>query len=47
MEKIIYEAPELAELDPALAFHGDSACNDGLSEEIGGACPSGADDEDP
>ena len=27
MEKIIYETPELAELDPALAFHGDSDGN--------------------
>ena len=47
MEKIIYEAPERIELDSLLTIHGDSACNDGLSEEIGGACPSGADDEDP
>ena len=47
MEKIIYELPELLELDSLLTFPGDSECLDGLSEEIGGACPSGADDEDP
>ncbi len=47
MEKIIYETPELIELDSPLAFHGDSSCTDGLSEIIGDACPSDADDEDP
>ncbi len=47
MEKIIYEQRELTELDSMLALSGDSQCTDGLSEEIGGNCPSGADDEDP
>ena len=47
MEKIIYETPELIELDSPLAIHGDSSCTDGLSEAIGDTCPSGADDEDP
>jgi hypothetical protein len=47
MEKIIYEAPELIELDSLLTIHGDSSCTDGLSEIIGDACPSDADDEDP
>ena len=47
MEKIIYEQPELTELDSVLALRGDSACTDGLSEAIGDTCPSGADDEDP
>ena len=47
MEKITYEQPELTELDSVLALHGDSLCTDGLSEEIGGNCPAGADDEDP
>ncbi len=48
MEKIIYENPELIELDSILSFHGDSSCTDGFSEGIGGgdACPEGADEED-
>ena len=47
MEKIIYEQPELIELDSIIALSGDSECTDGLSEFIGDACPAGADDEDP
>ncbi len=47
MEKIIYETPELIELDSPLAIHGDSSCTDGLSDNIGDACPSDTDDEDP
>ena len=47
MEKINYEQPELIELDSIIALSGDSECTDGLSEEIGGNCPSGADEEDP
>ena len=43
MEKIIYEAPELIELDSPLAIHGDSSCTDGLSDNIGGNCPNDAD----
>ena len=47
MEKIIYEMPEIIELNSLLTIHGDSTCTDGLTEDLGDACPSGADEEDP
>ena len=47
MEKIDYERLEIVELDSMLTISGDSACTDNYSEEIGGDCPEGADDEDP
>jgi len=47
MDKTIYEKPELIELDSLFSINGNSRCDDGFSEEIGNACPNGADDEDP
>ena len=51
MEKVIYEKPELVELDSIFTYHGDSSCTDGISDNLGegygDACPDGADDEDP
>lgn len=43
MEKIVYETPELLELDSPLAVSGDSKCSDGIEETVNQPCQGGAD----
>ena len=39
MEKVVYETPELIELDSPLSVNGDSKCPDNNAEPQGANCP--------